>query len=90
MQVDFHELPGYSPERFGLFFIHFIRLATWFGFLLRRYSKILLGGFDLETDPGKASLLLETFWWNYRKSNKEHMVFQVHGGWWLKKRFKRE
>ena len=55
VQVDFHELPGYSPERFGLFFIHFIRLATWFGFLLRRYSKILLGGFDLETDPGKAS-----------------------------------
>jgi hypothetical protein len=60
--------------------IHFISLASWFGLLLRRYSKILLGGFNLEQEPVQASLLLETFWGNYAKSNPDHVVFQVHAG----------
>lgn len=67
-------------QRFGLIFIHFVSLASWFGLLLRRYSKLLLGGFSLQDEPQKVSLLLQTFWMNYRKSNPSHTVFRVHQG----------
>ena len=69
-----------SILRYGLIHIHYLSLNKWFSFILRRYPKLLFGGFDLHSDAGKCKLLLESFWQNYRKSCPDHTVFSQHSG----------
>ena len=60
--------------------IHFLNLKHWFALLLRRYSKLLLGGFDVDKERDKGELLLETFWENYRNVLPDHSIYREHDG----------
>lgn len=66
-----------STMRFGLLYVHYISLSTWFRCLLGDYPHLLLGGFS---DSSKASLLLESFWETYRVAHSDHFVFSQHPG----------
>lgn len=66
--------------RFGLVYLHFISFFSWFSYLLRQSSRLLLGGFHLESDEPQVALLLSTFWQNFRHECPEHTVFDQHPG----------
>ena len=68
-----------SHSRFGLLFIHYISLFSWFPLLLKRYSKMFLGGISLD-DGSKVGMLLSTFWEIYRHTHSDHVVYTIHQG----------
>lgn len=72
-------LLSWSHSRFGLLFIHYISLFSWFPLLLKRYSKMFLGGISLD-DGSKVGMLLSTFWENYRHTHSDHVVYTIHQG----------
>ena len=65
-----------SCMRFGLLYLHYISLETWFRFLLADYPHLLLGGFN--TGDPRSGVLLESFWEAYRVAHGDHFVFREH------------
>lgn len=61
-------------------YVHYIGLSSWFSLLLRRYSKHLLGGFDIDRDGPTAKILLSSFWNNFRYQHGDHVVYREHSG----------
>ena len=58
--------------------VHYISLTSWFPYLLRYHSQLLLGGFRWAQNS--SELLLQTFWTNFKQSHPNHAVFDLHEG----------
>lgn len=63
-------------EHVGSEVIHYLKLDTWFGYLMKDHPQFLLGGFDRK-DP-RAGLLLSSFWGSFSTNFPDHAVFDLH------------
>ena len=68
---------GLSMHKFGLLYVHYFQIKSWFEFLLQSFSPLLFGGF--RKVDAKTPLLLESFWSAFRQANSDHWVFDYHG-----------
>ena len=70
------ELPvKISLLKFGLYYIHVVRMSSWFAYALEHKPSVLLGGFPTASPTALDTLKL--FWEAYRSEEPDHEGFQT-------------
>lgn len=65
-----------SLLKFGLYYIHVVRMSSWFAYALEHKPSVLLGGFPTASPAAMDTLKL--FWQAYRSEEPDHEVYKLH------------